>query len=48
MEQKGGAPNSEWVGLEVRGSFLELVTSQLSFEVSVEVPQMKEERKHSR
>lgn len=48
MEQKGWGSNSEWVELEVRGSFLKFVTSQLSFEVSVEVPQVKEERKHSR
>lgn len=36
------------MGLVVRESFLELVTSQLSFEVSVGVPLVKEEEKHSK
>lgn len=48
MKQKAGSSNSEWVGLVVRERFLEMVTSQIGFEVSVGVPQVKEEEQHSR
>lgn len=48
IKRKGGASNSEWVGLVVRESFLEIVTSQLSFEALVGVPQVKEEEQNYR